>query len=63
MELCIEISKLKAFAEVQKAGIDCSCKFGSTTKERAYDLKHAIDTLVTTVENYALACNDLENNG
>lgn len=59
-EPVIEIRKLKAFAELQKAGIDCSVKYGTFTKDQAFQHKRTIDFLVKTVSDYAEFCNDLE---
>lgn len=59
-EPVIEIRKLKAFAEIQKAGIDASVEYGTFTKDQAFQHKRTIDFLVKTVSDYAEFCNDLE---
>lgn len=59
-EPVIEIRKLKAFAEIQKAGIDVSVKYGTFTKDQAFQHKRTIDFLVKTVEDYALFCNEFD---
>lgn len=59
-EPVIEIRKLKAFAEIQKAGLDASVEYGTFTKDQAFQHKRTINFLVKTVEDYALYCNDLD---
>lgn len=59
-EPVIEIKKLKAFAEIQKAGIDASVEYYTITKDEAYKLKRTIDFLVKTVSDYAMFCNEVE---
>ena len=56
-EFYITIGQLRAFAEVQKAGIDASCNYGSTSKLEARQLKDTIDFLIKTVSQYAISCN------
>ena len=55
-EFYVTIAQLRAFAEIQKAGIDASCHYGSTSKTEARQLKDAIDFLVKTVSQYAISC-------
>ena len=56
----ITINQLKAFAEIQKAGIDASCEYGTISKRHAIDLKHTIDFLIKIVTDYAISYNDIE---